>query len=143
MIQMLALEITEKTYPIAAGFLGGGFLAVPEKDTYGCVVIINEIVTPVARPKGSQGPRIMYGGPRRYRDDRSISFENTWFERETFDAEYDVNGTTGGVISFWDITRKSEEEIQKYYAEKTKETGTHQGVCRCGGECDYCHGEDD
>jgi hypothetical protein len=144
MIQMLALQIDQTTYPIAAGFLGGGFLAVPEKDTYGGIVVINQIIAPTVRPVGARNPRIMYsGGGRRYRDERSITFENTWFERETFDAEFNVEGTTGGVISFWEIARKPEAEIQEYYSKKTKELGGHQAECRCGGECDYCHGEDD
>lgn len=145
MLQMLALEINEKTYPIAAGFLGGGFIAVPEKDTYGGIVVINQILAPMSRPVSGGRPRPMFvGGSRRYRDDRSISFENTWFERETFDAEYNVEGTTGGVISFWDITRKPEEEIQKYYATKAREAGySDASVCQCGGECECCHGEDD
>lgn len=136
MLKMLALKIDKDTYPIAAGFLGGGFLAIPEADTYGGVVVINQIVAPVARPVNGRGRVLYAGGSRRHREDRSITFENTWYEEETFNAEYIVNTTSSAAPSFWEISRKPEAEIQKYYQGKVRDFSES---CPCEGNCEYCH----
>lgn len=140
MLKMLALEINQTTYPIAAGFLGGGFLAVPEIDTYGCYVVINEIVAPTARPVNGRGPRLIRSSsPRRYREDRSITFENTWYEKETFEVEYSVGRPIVSYSPFLEVVRKSEEDIRKYYQEKGLGHGDHRTNCACEGQCEFCH----
>jgi hypothetical protein len=141
MIQMLALKISKHTYPIAAGFLNAGFLAVPEADTYGCVVVINQIQAPEAKPISGARPRVMYSGTgsrRRNFDERTITFENSWYDEETFNAEFTIDTTSDGSPGFWEITRKPEAEIKKYYSEIYPED--QQTRCQCEGQCEYCHG---
>jgi hypothetical protein len=139
MLQTLALKIDKHTYPIAAALLNGGFLAIPEKDTYGNVVVINQIIAPqpnLITAGGRRRPHISYG-PIRHLDSRSITFENSWYEEETFNAEYTVDTTSNGAPGFWVVSRKPEAEIQKFYKEKLRQEGGN--ACACDGQCEYCH----
>lgn len=98
MLQIKALVINEANYPIAAALLPSEFLLVPEKDTYGCIVVINQPIGHAPGPISGRGSarRDRLGGgrmpyaPRRAPEGRSITFDNSWFDEETFHAEWAI-----------------------------------------------------
>lgn len=144
MIQTKALVINEKTYPIAVALLKGGFLTVPEEETYGCVVVINQIVGQYDKPVSGPGAarRVRYGAQgrlsypgRRIGEDRSITFENVWYDEETFNAEWAMLDEQEPTGSFWNVKRKPEPDYSAY--DQDEIVDEHPG-----GSCDNpscCH----
>lgn len=73
-MQTMALEITEKTYPIAVACLPDMFLTIPVNQVYGCFLVINEIGVLKTEETGM---------PIKH-----IAISNTWYDKETFLMRY-------------------------------------------------------
>jgi hypothetical protein len=145
MLQMKALVINENTYPIAAALLKGGFLTVPEEETYGCIVVINQVVSqfgetrqPITGSGAARRARFLPVRTRYAGSDRAISFENSWYDKETFEAEFtseflDKQWTEN---EFWNVKRKPEPT----YEHKTRDFDEVDDECEIGSDCRRDHG---
>lgn len=133
MLKMFALEINKKNYFIAAALLDGGFLTVPKKDTYGTIVVINQIIGSSAGPvRNATGRRTRFGRAMApyhvIRGGRTLMFENVWYDRAVFDAEFDYNTHDLYTGDFVEIARKPEPEVKASDLEEVED-------CECEPRC--------
>jgi hypothetical protein len=102
----MAVQINEKTWPVAVACLGGGFAALPFPQVEGAYVVIN---TP-----DQHSSRLPYQRVRTsYGSRDGLSLGNIWLLEDDFLAMYEYDGRKNIESSFVDVKKVADPPIKR------------------------------